>query len=313
MASLQLTDKLAVAAGPMITSSTISFSPAFFAPGPEDQYGVSTFPAGTNGRPFWGGGFQLGLFYELNDDWNLGFSYKSPVWQERWSFNSANPDLSARHLGIQAQLPQIFSWGVAYKGISKTLIDVDMRYVDYANADMFGQKVSDGGLGWRSVFVVAAGARYQATDRLALMGGYMYNMNPVTRAQTLFNVQAPGIIQNMLSLGVSYQMTDDVTFSSSWQHGFRNSIHGPIGQVPGGNIRLDAQVDTLYAGITIQYGGKKVKTPRPRPSLQPPSRPRPPSSTERAPPLQSSSAGFRSIDGPVGGSAGRTTRNMKWM
>ena len=81
-----------------------------------------------------------------------------------------------RHPG---ELPEIFSWGVAYKGLPKTLIDVDLRYFDYANTELFGQKVIDGGLGWRSVFAVAMGDQYQATDRLTFRAGYLYNTNPI--------------------------------------------------------------------------------------------------------------------------------------
>ena len=65
-----------------------AFNPAFFAPGPKDALGLPTFPSATNARPFWGAGFQLGMLYNLSDNWNLGFSYKSPIWQERWGFNS---------------------------------------------------------------------------------------------------------------------------------------------------------------------------------------------------------------------------------
>jgi long-chain fatty acid transport protein len=111
--SMELTDRLAVAGGPVVTAGTASFSPAFFAPGPRDGFGLNTFPAATNARPFWGGGFQLGLLFQANDDWNFGFSYKSPVWQERWSFNASTPDLAPRRIGIQAQIPAIYSWGIA--------------------------------------------------------------------------------------------------------------------------------------------------------------------------------------------------------
>ena len=156
-------------------------------------------------------------------------------------------------------LPEIFSWGVAYKGLPKTLIDVDLRYIDYANTSLFGTKVVDGGLGWQSVFVVALGAQYQATDRLTLRGGYLYNTNPIRNATTLFNVQAPGIITNTLTLGASYQVTENVTASLAWMHGFRNAIEGPILQIPGSSVRLDAQVDTLWAGVNIKFGGPKRK------------------------------------------------------
>ena len=165
MASYRASDKLAIGGGPIITSGNASFSPAFFAPGPKTALGLPTFPAATNARPFWGGGFQIGLLYYVSENWNVGFSYKSPIWQERWGFNSSNPDLSARRIGVQAQLPAIYSWGVAYKGFPKTLVDVDLRYLDYADTSLFGQKVVDGGLGWRSVFAAAFGAQYKLSER----------------------------------------------------------------------------------------------------------------------------------------------------
>jgi long-chain fatty acid transport protein len=141
------------------------------------------------------------------------------------------------------------------------LIDVDLRYIDYANTSLFGTKVIDGGLGWRSVFAVALGAQYQATDRFTLRGGYLYNTNPIPNPATLFNVQAPGIITNTLTLGASYDLTENVTVSLAWMHGFRDSIEGPILQIPHSSVRLDAQVDTLWAGFNVKFGGSKRNVP----------------------------------------------------
>jgi long-chain fatty acid transport protein len=256
MLSYQATQRLAVAVGPVITSGTMSLSPAFFAPGPKDTFGVPTFPAATNARAFWGGGFQVGLLYELNEDWNIGFSYKSPVWQERWSYNATTPTLAERRIGVQAQIPEIFSWGVAYKGFDRALIDMDLRYFDYANAALFGQPVADGGLGWRSVFAVATGAQYALTDRLTVRGGYLFNTNPIPTTATLFNLQLPGIIQHTLSLGFSFSLTEDVTLSAAWVHGFRNAIQGNLVQETGAFSRFDTQLDSIVMGFNVQFGGK---------------------------------------------------------
>jgi long-chain fatty acid transport protein len=108
--------------------------------------------------------------------------------------------------------------------------------------------------------------QYKPTERLSLMGGYLFNTNPIRSPETLFNAQAPAIIQHLLSLGATYRVTDDVSFSLAWQHGFRNAIEGPIGQVPGSSIRLDAQADIIYTGLTIQYGGKKAAATAPAPA-----------------------------------------------
>jgi long-chain fatty acid transport protein len=261
IASYQATKDLAIAAGPIITSTAASFVPAFFAPNPRDQFGLASFPNATNSRPFWGGGFQAGLLYNINANWNFGFSYKSPIWQERWGYNSSAPNNSARRIGVQASLPEILSWGVAYKGLPKTLIDVDLRYFDYKDASLFGQKVIDGGLGWRSVFAVATGAQYQLSEKVTLRGGYLYNTNPIPSTATLFNVQAPGITQHTLSLGASLRLTADITATAAWVHGFRNAISGGVVQLPGASTRLDTQTDSLVFGLNIQFGRKRKVTP----------------------------------------------------
>jgi long-chain fatty acid transport protein len=257
--SRQMTDRLAIGGGPMITTGPTTFEPAFFAPGPKDATGLPTFPPATNSRPFWGAGFQIGLLYNLTDAWNIGFSYKSPIWQERYGYNSYNPDFSARRIGIQAQIPEIFSWGVAYKGFDRALIDVDFRYFDYANTSLYGTKPINGGLGWSSIFAVAPGGQYQATDRLTLRAGYLYNTNPIKATDTLFNVQAPGFMQHMLAIGTSYKLTDDIVLSLAWTHQFRNSIEGPVLQIPGERIKLDAQIDSIVVGLNVQFGAPKVR------------------------------------------------------
>ncbi len=254
IASYQATKKLAIAAGPVITASGVSFAPAFFAPNPRNSFRLPTFPNATNSRPFWGGGFQIGLLYNLNENWNFGFSYKSPVYQERWSYNASTSNGTARYIGLQAGVPEIISWGVAYKGLPKTLIDVDLRYLDYADTPLFGQKVINGGLGWRSVFAVATGVQYQFSDKLTIRGGYLYNTNPIPTTATLFNAQAPGITTNTLSLGGSYKLTPDITASAAWVHGFRNSITGGVEQIPGGSARIDTQSDSIVLGVNIQFG-----------------------------------------------------------
>ena len=72
-------------------------------------------------------------------------------------------------------------------------------------------------------------------------------------------MQAPGIITNTFTLGASYQVNEHVTASLAWMHGFRNSIEGPILQIPGSSVRLDAQADTLWFGVNVKFGGSKRK------------------------------------------------------
>jgi long-chain fatty acid transport protein len=272
VASRKVTDRLALAAGPLIAVETMSADPAIFAPpiNPFLTGGYPTFPPAFHQRPFWSGGFQVGLFYELNDDWNLGFSYKSPIWQERWGFNQATATGAPNRIGVQASLPEIFTWGVAYKGFERTLIDLDLRYLDYRNTDLFGTPAppKGTGMGWSSVFAVAVGGQYQATDRLTLRAGYLFNTDPVPGGRTLLNLELPAITEHMLALGGSFQVTDDITFSVAWTHQFRNTMSGTVFQFPGASIREDVQIDSLVAGLNVRFGGKRKAGPPPGPVTQ---------------------------------------------
>jgi long-chain fatty acid transport protein len=284
MASYQFTDKLAIGGGPVITSGSANFNPAFFA-GTPGTFGLPTFPAATNSHPFWGAGFQVGLLYELNDDWNVGFSYKSPVWQQKWDYNASFSNKSARQIGIQAQLPATYSWGIAYKGFPKALIDLDLRYMDYANTQLFGQRVVDGGLGWSGVFAVALGGQYALTDKLTLRSGFLFNTNPIPAPATLFNVQAPAITEFTLSMGASYAMSENVTLSFAWMHGFDNSIQGSILQIPGSSVRLTTQTDSIVAGLNVSFGHRPKGIPADLPQVDYPVPPEPPPVADQVPPL----------------------------
>jgi long-chain fatty acid transport protein len=298
MVSYQFTDRLAIGGGPVITSSSDNFAPAFFAP-TTGNLGLPSFPSATNSHPFWGAGFQLGLLYEVNDNWNVGFSYKSPIWQQRWEYNASTRTKAENPISLQASIPAIYSWGVAYKGIPKALIDVDLRYIDYANAELFGPSPASGGLGWKGVFAVATGAQYALTEKLTLRGGYLFNTNPIPAPLTLFNVQAPGITQHTLSLGASYALTDNITMTFAWMHGFDNSIQGPILQVPGTSIKLTSQVDQILMGINMTFGGRrKVAVPEPVPSQPVPviETPIPMPMPMSLPPLPGSEASLSSLD-----------------
>jgi hypothetical protein len=138
------------------------------------------------------------------------------------------------------------------------------------------------------MFAVAIGGQYALTDRLILRGGYLYNTNPIPDPVTIFNVQLPGIITNTLSLGTSYRLTDDITLSLAWVHGFRNAIEGGILELPNSTVKLDSQYDSIVAGLNIQFGGgrghtrrAKVGTPPRSPS---PSGPIPPFLDQRTSP-----------------------------
>ena len=111
--------------------------------------------------------------------------------------------------------------------------------------------------------------QYALTERLTLRGGYLFNTNPIPAPVTLFNVQAPAITQNTLSMGASYAMTENIMASFAWVHGFDNSIQGSILQVPGTSVKLTSQVDQIFMGVNMTFGGRR-RSPFPNQSRRSP-------------------------------------------
>lgn len=262
--SYQLTDRLVVGAGPTVDITMVSFDQAFFAQPNRQFLGPNSFPSATNSRPYWGGGFRVGAVYSLTDTFDIGFGYTSEQWLETWRFNARDNVGNPQSLALKATLPAVFSWGVAWRGIDRLTLGVDMRYIDYKNSQMFGTPTADGGLGWESAFAVAVGGNYQLTDRLAVRAGYQYNTNPLENTRALFNLQSPAIIQHTLSVGTTMSLTENLSTSIGYAYGFHNSVSGQLAQVPNARVQLDAASHSLLFGLQVKFGnpwGRKTCTP----------------------------------------------------
>jgi len=253
----EVTDRLTIGFSPMIDYVSMQVDPAFFEP-PDFSAGVpGSFPAATHSRPFWGAGFRAGMYYHLTPNLDLGFSYISPQWMETFKFNARDAVGQPRELSLALSLPQIFSWGLAYKGIPRTIVATDFRFFDYNNTKLFGEPVPVG-VGWDGVFATAVGAQYQWSSRAYLMAGYLYNQNPIPAANTLFNTQLPGISEHSVSVGTSITLSESIYMSLAYVHAFQNSITGSPNQLPQASVTMDAEADSLVLGIGIRYGCRQL-------------------------------------------------------
>jgi long-chain fatty acid transport protein len=109
--------------------------------------------------------------------------------------------------------------------------------------------------GWDSVFSIAIGANYQLTDQIAIRGGDQYNTNPLANTSTLFNIQAPAILQNTIYVGTTFAISSSLSASLGYAYSFQNSISGSAEQIPGASIKLSASNQSLLFNIAIKFGG----------------------------------------------------------
>ena len=261
--SVQVTDRLSIGGGPTLALAQLEADPLFLAsPNPN-----GTYPPGTHTRMSWGGGFQIGAFYKLDGGWNLGLSYKSTQWLEGFHYQTQDNLGNPRDVSYTFNLPSVVSFGVGYTGIERWTFAADFRYIDYGSTEGFDRSgfTSTGsvaGLGWRSIFALSLGAQYQISDSWSVRAGYSYNQDPISSAQSSFNVGSPITLEHTVYMGFSYRVSDALSLSLAYFHGFENSVDGPFnspfGPVPNTTVRNTLSADSVILGATVRFGCKAV-------------------------------------------------------
>lgn len=255
--SYQLTDHLAVAAGPMLTLGTLAADPLLFvAPN------INGYASGRAQIRF-GGGVQGGLFYQGAGDWDFGASLKSPQWLQEFEFTAEDAIGAPRSGSFDLDLPLIVSVGTGYRGIDKVLWTFDYRYFDYSGTaglgdTGFNEEGALRGVGWRSVSGVSTGLQYQLRDGLVVRGGYGLNQTPVEPENAGLNIASPLVQEQVFHGGGSLALDPRVTLNVAYSYFPKNEVGGPMqtfiqGPLPGSTVSSSLSVHTFSMGIIVRY------------------------------------------------------------
>ena len=85
------------------------------------------------------------------------------------------------------------------------------------------------GFGWRNQTVYKLGVAYAYDDRWTLRAGWNYGKSPIpaNNGAILFNILAPAVTQNHLTLGAGYALDGNKEVNVSYMHAFRYTEYGP--------------------------------------------------------------------------------------
>jgi long-chain fatty acid transport protein len=140
---------------------------------------------------------QIGLLYDINPAWSLGFSYtfETNFPEYEWNSNHVNPRLpnfgQARRVSIDIDGPPIASFGLGYHASPNFKLALDVRWVGYADTEGIGgsgginnqqQLVS---IGWDDILIYMLGVEFQATPTVRLRAGLNFNDSPLQDQLTL--------------------------------------------------------------------------------------------------------------------------------
>jgi long-chain fatty acid transport protein len=210
----------------------------------------------------YGAGLHLGWIGKVNDAVTLGATYQTKTYMTEFD----------KYKGLFAEqgdfdVPESYGFGLALKPIRNLTVAADYQRINYSDVNSVGNTLqpglynsklgnSDGaGFGWRDVNVYKIGLLYNYSDNLVLRAGYNHTTQPIPQSQTYFNILAPGVVQDHLSLGFTYAFENKSELSLAYTHAFENKVRG-VGSIPndpnngGGNANLKMYQDSLG----IAYG-----------------------------------------------------------
>lgn len=228
-----------------------NFDPAFTtSPGNVTDRGTDTST---------GWGLRLGWSGQITPELSLGATWSSKIETSKFDkYKGLFAD------GGSFDIPENYGLGFAYKLSPKLTLAADLEEILYSDVKSVGLPLANianglgatngAGFGWRDTTVYKVGIVYDYSKDLSLRAGYNHASQPIPSDQTLFNILAPGTIQDHLSLGTTYKFGTDGELSVAYTHGFKKTVKG-AGSIPAGfgggeaNIHLEENILGLAYGL----------------------------------------------------------------
>jgi long-chain fatty acid transport protein len=209
-----------------------------------------------------GWGVHLGWIGHITPQLSVGATWSSKIKAGKFD----------RYSGLFADrgsfdIPGNYGAGIAFKATPSITVAADIEEIKYGSvnsvanplANLFSGNllgtVNGPGFGWRDITVAKVGASYDYRDDLSFRIGYNHSGQPIPSDQTFFNILAPGVVRDHLTLGSTRKTPGSGELSLFYAHAFKtvvngsNSIPAPFG---GGNANINLSENILG----VAYGWK---------------------------------------------------------
>jgi long-chain fatty acid transport protein len=143
-------------------------------------------------------------------------------------------------------------------------IAADAMHIKYsqirsvANPNTFGTtgllgSATGPGFGWDDMEIYKLGANFQVSKDLVIRAGWNHGSQPIPASETLFNVIAPAVVEDHLTLGFTMNMQGGAELSGYYMHAFEETVNGTGGAGFGAG---NADISMSQNAFGITYGKK---------------------------------------------------------
>lgn len=198
----------------------------------------STNPGSLTGNGFddsYGFGLKIGYLGHLTSRLSVGATYSPKI-----SMSDFDKYAGLFCEGGSFDIPASTSIGLAYQATDAVIFVFDVQQIEYSGVNSVGHKMmpnlmqsplgSHGGpgFGWEDMTAYKLGVQWEATPLWTLRAGYSTANQPIPESEMLFNILAPGVIEDHVTFGFSRELAAGArNFSFSLMYALENSVTGP--------------------------------------------------------------------------------------
>ena len=240
----------------------------FKAEGVQGFSGSSASPGNVSNRGYddsTGFGVRVGWTGQMSPTVTLGATYQTKTWMSEFD----------KYSGLFAEqgdfdIPENFGMGIAVKATSALTVAADVQRINYGDVAAVGNPAdclfigacqlganNGAGFGWQNTTVYKIGVTYDLGAGRTLRAGYVTLDQPIPASQTFFNILAPGVVEDHLTLGYTMELSKSSEITFMYMHALEKKVSGS-GSIPavpfgGGEANLRMSQDSLGIGYGWRF------------------------------------------------------------
>jgi len=212
------------------------------------QSGGTTFPTAltNNGHDMSVGyGIGAGIWWGITDRVSFGLSYQSKLSMSEFDDYA---DLFAQDGGFD--IPASLKAGLSFLATDMLRVNLDVERTAYSEVDSVGNPManmltcptlpfggtnlesclggaSGAGFGWDDMTTYKIGFEWQQNEANTWRFGYSHGTQPIQAADVLFNILAPGVMEQHITFGLTHGARNGGAWSFSFMYAPEKSVSGP--------------------------------------------------------------------------------------
>jgi len=192
-----------------------------------------------------GFGAAAGIWWAMGDAVSAGLSYQSKM--SMGEFDSYS-DLFAEDGGFD--IPASTKFGISFEGNNNVRFNVDVELTEFSDVGSVGNSLTNiaacptaglggtdlesclggmngAGFGWDDMTTYKFGVEWTPSDTTTYRFGYSYGEQPIQEIDVLFNILAPGLMEQHFTFGMTKRNPDGGAWNYVLMYAPQNTLTGP--------------------------------------------------------------------------------------